>query len=491
MQDRVTDGRVVFVSNRGPVSFTRAESGDGYTTKRGAGGLAGALDPVARGLGARAVWIAAATSVEDREALKVGLGPSLKDELGYDVRLLDIDPKLYERYYDEISNRMLWFANHCLWDEIGIEAFTDADVASWHEAYEPVNGTFAAATEEVSGERALILVQDYHLALLPLILRKRTGNSTILHFTHSSFCGPAGYERIPPPIPERFIRGMLGADLCGFHVSAWADGFMRAAESHGAICDRELGTLELDGRKTWIRTYPIPIDPAEIIDEAARPEARAWSERFKSESPGQLLVRADRCEPSKNIIRGFQAFSRLLERREDLRTTTRFIACVYPSRQSMGEYQRYAAEVIAAADRVNALFPGSVQLFSDDDFSRTLGALRVYDALIVNPIMDGMNLVSKEGACINERDGALILSTGAGSFDELGSHSIAIREPLDIDETSVAIEQALSMPAALRSERAASLRSIVTESTPREWIDAQLHDLAAIGRGEPPLTAAP
>ncbi|HEX2057211.1 MAG TPA: trehalose-6-phosphate synthase, partial [Actinomycetota bacterium] len=254
------DTTIVLVSNRGPVSFV--ETSGGFDTKRGAGGLAGALDPVARRLGDRAVWIAATTSDADRNALATGAADGLAEQLGYRMYLLDVDPSTYASYYDVVSNRMLWFANHCLWDELNVKTFGDEELAAWEDAYRPVNRRFAAAVAEVAGPSGLVLFQDYHLATAPAELRQMRPDQTIFHFTHSSFCGPDdGLERVPSPIPQSVIEGLLGADLVGFHVAQWVHNFLDCCDRIGADVDRGRGLVVHAGVKTWVREYPIPIDP--------------------------------------------------------------------------------------------------------------------------------------------------------------------------------------------------------------------------------------
>lgn len=487
--------KVALVSNRGPVSFT--EANEGFTKKRGAGGLAGALDPVARRLGEKATWICASTSDTDRRALAAGEAETLDELLGYPIHMLDIEPEMYGRYYDVVSNRMLWFANHCLWDELDIHDFGPDEIDAWDEAYEPVNKMFAEAAAGYADPDSVVLFQDYHLATAPRYLRRLHPNQTIFHFTHSSFCGPDGLERLPRPLPRRVIEGMLGADLIGFHVPDWAGGFFDCCERVGARADRAAGRVEHEGRTSWVRTYPIPIDASGLRERARGEEARLWKERFLSgwthggPAEGRLVVRADRTEPSKNIIRGFQAFGRLLDRRPDLAATTRFIACLYPSRQSMPEYRRYSEGIEAAVDEVKTRHPGSIQLFLQDDFDRTLAALQIYDVLLVNPIMDGMNLVSKEGPTLNESSGVLVLSRGAGSFAELGTESVTIRDALDVEATAEALEQALEMDPAEKTRRAEALRATASRRKPGDWIDAQLTDLRSIQEGGEPTTPAP
>jgi trehalose 6-phosphate synthase len=480
---------IVLVSNRGPVSFL--EKDGEFELKRGAGGLAGALDPVARRLGDDAVWIAAATSDADRHAIRAGATESLPEELGYRVDLLDIDVTTYDRYYNDVSNRMLWFANHCLFDELGIKEFTEDEQAAWQDAYEPVNERFAHAAAQRTRPTSAVLFQDYHLNLAPKFLRQARSGQTIFHFTHSSFSEPDCLWQLPEPLPQRIVHGMLGADLLGFHVRPWARNFLACCERAGATVDLERGLVRNDDRSTWVRTYPIPIDPRELRERSRGDPARRWADRFRSQTTGPLLVRADRAEPSKNVVRGFRAFGLLLDRRPDLRGKARFVACLYPSRGSMDEYQRYSDEIKATVDEINDRHPGAVELFFKDDFDRTIGAMMVYDALIVNSIMDGMNLVSKEGPTVNGSDGVVILSRGAGSFDELGDDSVEITDPYDVEETARAIEQAFEMPTADRRRRAAGLRAKVSATTPDDWIEAQLTDLRAIRRGAPPESPPP
>lgn len=401
---------------------------------------------------------------------------------------LDIEPDTYSAYYNEVSNRMLWFANHCLWDEVDLHRFGDQELDAWDHAYEPVNRLFAQSIDEAADPDALVLFQDYHLATAPGHLRDLRPDQTIMHFTHSSFCGPHGLDRLPSPIPRAVIHGMLGADLIGFHVPPWAEGFYACCEAAGADVDRARGLVRHDGRVSWIRTYPIPIDPSSLRERAHRPKASGWATKLRDATDGRMIVRGDRAEPSKNIVRGFRAFEMLLDRRPDLRDSVRFVACLYPSRQEMRVYQEYVAAIETAVADINHKHPGSIEMFMKDDFDRTLGAYREYDVLLVNSIMDGMNLVSKEGPALNERDGVLVLSHGAGSYSELGDAAIDITDPLDIVATAEALARALDLSPDERAKRAAILRERVAASKPDDWIQRQIDDLAAIRDEGAPLS---
>ena len=489
MTNQVSDDdlKIALVSNRGPVSFVRTDGG--FDIKGPAGGSAPTLHRVASRLHDRAVWFAAAISDDDRAAVAAGEMKRVNDELGYRVDLIDFDPETYHRYYDVVSNRMLWFANHCLWDELDVKSFGEDEIAAWEEAYVPVNRRYAEEVARLGDPSWLVLFQDYHFSLAPQLLRELSPDQTIFHFTHSSFCGPRGLDRLPDPLARRVIEGMLGADLIGFHVRDWVRGFLASCREIGAEVDEGQGLVVHNGRRSWVREYPIPIDASDLRRRAQDPKAREWKKRFLRDLEGPLLVRADRIEPSKNIVRGFEAFGRLLDRREDLRNT-KFVACLYPSRQSMPEYKRYADEVRASMMRVNERHPGSIILYNKDDFDRTLGAYRVYDVLLVNSIMDGMNLVAKEGVALNERNGVLVLSPSAGAFEELGEHAVRIDAPLEIESTERAIEAALDMSPEERERRARAMRDIVESRNPEDWIEDQLTDMREVRDGRPPLTPA-
>lgn len=482
------NANVVLVSNRPPVSFAGRPDG-GFDVRRGAGGLAAALDPVARELGDEAVWIAAATSADDRRALAAGAAEGLRARLGYPTHLLDFEPGLYARYYDDVSNRMLWFAAHDLWDEVGRPTFGPDAADAFEDAYETINRTFAETIAAASAPRALVLLQDYHLATTAAHLRRIAPDRVVLHFTHSSFGPPAALDPLPENVRTAVLEGMLAADVVGFHVTPWAHNFLACCVRAGARVDRGAGAVEHRGRRTWVRTYPIPIEIETLRERAAGKRASEWAERFGAPG-GPLVVRADRAEPSKNIVRGFEAWGELLDRRPDL-TGARFVACIYPSRTTMPEYRDYGERIETAAADVNARHPGTVELYIGDDFDRALGAYREYNVLVANSLMDGMNLVAKEGPVINRRGGALVLSRAAGSFEELGSHAVPIDDPRDVAATAAAVEEALALPAAERARRAEALRTVVMSRRPRAWIDAQLADLHAVSRGEEPPSPAP
>jgi trehalose 6-phosphate synthase len=473
--------RVLVASNRGPVRFVE-EDGE-LVAKRGAGGLVTALAPAIQETGG--LWIASAMSPEDRR--KVAESPDgrmeiVLDDAKYRLRLLSFDPETYERAYNTISNRMLWFLHHYLWDLPRSPGLTTETVEAW-EAYEAYNGAYAAAlAEEVGAGPVDVLIQDYHLMLAPAQLRELAPEARIAYFHHIPFVGPDYLRLLPESMREQLLVGLLGADLVGFQTERWADNFL-------ASC-RLLDDADVPLRRRWVKwrgrqirvgVYPISIDARALREAASAPEVRRKRRALDAwRGDRKLLLRIDRAELSKNVLRGFQAFGDFLHRYPEWRRRVVFLALLNPSRRGIPEYRAYTEECLTAAERINVEYrePGwsPIEVHVDDDYDRVLAAYTLYDVLMVNTLMDGMNLVAKEGPVINRRGGALILSRNAGAFAELGEHALPV-EPLDIAGTAEAIREALDMPEEERIRRARALRRAAAATTPAAWAGRQLRDL--------------
>ncbi|MBI4260380.1 MAG: trehalose-6-phosphate synthase [Actinobacteria bacterium] len=483
-------GRPILVaSNRGPVSFHLDERGQ-VTGTRGAGGLVTALTGVLQRAGG--LWIAAAMSDGDRLQASRGPGGRIEARIEgstYRLRYLDIAPDRFDRYYNVISNRILWFCHHYLWDAPRSPRFSEATAAAW-EDYVAVNDAFARALarEGTGGPGAPAhLVQDYHLALVPRLLRERRRTALIAHFTHTPWADPGYFRILPRAMRTEILRGMLGADVLGFHDDRWAERFLLSCrELPEARIDLEAGTVETGGRSVHVGVYPIAIDADALLARASRPDVRAIRRELQRErGDGRLVVRVDRMELSKNVLRGFLAFEAYVRRSVRRRGRVRFLALLNPSRREIPEYRAYTRECIRVADRINEEMGEDgwtpIEMVIGDDFPRAVAAYSEYDALVVNPVIDGMNLVAMEGPVLNRRNGVLILSEGAGAHSILGDHAISVN-PFDVAETADALERALSMPEAERRSRASALRRTIRSRTPEAWIRAQLADLEAAGR---------
>ncbi|MDQ2754827.1 MAG: trehalose-6-phosphate synthase [Actinomycetota bacterium] len=442
------------LSNRGPLSFAQGPDGD-LQVRRGAGGLVVTLGPGVQRDGA--LWIGSALSDADRQAAASGI----IDAEGFHLRSLVIEPADYQAYYDVIANGTLWYCVHGLWDLPRRPRFD----RHWHQAwtaYRRVNAQFADMTAAVAEEGATVLVQDYQLALVPQMLAERRPDLRTVVFLHTPWCAPAELEVLPTAVARELLSGLAGAGACGFHSRRWAQAFE-------ACCQAVLG---------W--TPPSFVSPASTDADDLRavansPECQSTFDELCSEvGDRRLIVRVDRIELSKNVLRGFSAFDEMLEGRRDLRGQVTFGAFVYPSRQGLADYLAYGQEVVTMARLLNEKWGRDgwtpILLDSDDNYARSVAALRRADVFLVNPVRDGLNLVAGEGALVNERDATLILSTRAGSFDTLGDHALGIN-PFDVSATASALGAALDLPAAERAARAANLRATVLGRNPLDWWD--------------------
>lgn len=475
---------LIVASNRGPVTFEPREGGE-LEPHRGAGGLVTALIGAMQEAGG--LWVAAARSDGDREmAARTGDGRIDLRPFGspYRIRYLDIPPDVYDAYYNGISNGLLWFAHHYLWDTVRSPAFGDEADRAW-EHYVEVNRSFAEAlAEEGEGapEEPAYLVQDYHLALVPRLLRELRPQALIAHFSHTSIAGPTYLRMLPGEIHDQLLHGMLGADVLGFHSHAWAENFLLSARQlPGVRVDLGRSRVMVGGRDVAIRTHPISVDGAAMRQAAASPEVRRLRRdlaRWKGDR--RLILRVDRLELTKNIVRGFHAYELLLKRQPSWRGRVRFLAMLSPSRGDVPEYREYGETALAEAERINRELGDEgwspIEVRLADDYLGALAAYGMYDVLFVNPVIDGMNLVAMEGPVLNRRRGVLVLSRNAGAYGRLGRYAIPVN-PFDLGEMCEALQTALEMPIDERTRRARGLSRLVLSNPPERWVREQLEDL--------------
>ncbi len=453
---------MIVVSHRGPYSFVR-ESDGSFGARRGAGGVVSALSPLLARLGddERALWVAAAIGDDDRAAVRAGAARAP----GIDLALLDLDEAQHRLHYDVVSNSILWFLHHGLFDLPRRPRFDARFREAW-DAYVAVNERFAECVAEHARAGEAVLVQDYQLALVPGMLRDRRPDVPVVHFTHTPFCGPTSIRVLPDDVASALCSSMASGPA-GFHTRRWAAAFAASARE-------VLG--EGAGDPTFSASFGPDVD--DLSATAASPETAEAAAALDELVGDRLMIfRTDRIEPSKNIVRGFAAFDVLLEERPEWRRRVVFVASIYPSRQGLAEYLAYANEVDQAAARVNDRWGSGdwtpVVVDAEDAFPRSVAGLLRYDALLVNPIRDGLNLVAKEGPALNRRDGVLCLSREAGAFDEMGDGAVAVH-PYDLLQTAGALHEALSMPAGERAGRAVRLAERAVARTPAMWLDDQL-----------------
>jgi trehalose 6-phosphate synthase len=476
---------LVIASNRGPVQFELDDEGN-LLTARGSGGMVAALGPALAGEGG--TWVAAAITEGDRVAAKkAGRGGRREIELPLGpvtLRSVVTDQRKYSAYYNRVSNRTLWFLQHYLFDVARHPVFDRSFRDAWL-AYTDVNVTFAEAIEAEASPGGSVFVQDYHLSLAPGMLRERRPDLAIGFFLHCPWANPGYFSMLPTRIMEELLAGMLGADLVGFLVPRWANNFMRCCAEVGYDVDMErCEVLADDGRRVPVRSYPLGVDPDELRRRVAQPDVQTQKRVLRDWARNRMLiVRVDRMELSKNILRGLEGFRTFLERNPRMRGRVVHFALAYASRRDLPEYQAYSSEVKHVADEINDAFRTKnwepVRLELRDNYPRALAAMALADILIVNPVWDGMNLVAKEGPSVSENDAVLILSRNAGAADDLRSGAILVN-PFDTAELAEAIAAAIQLPRDERGERAKRLLEGAGALPPKDWFQVQRDDLATI-----------
>jgi trehalose 6-phosphate synthase len=506
------DGRLVVVSNRGPITFELdASAPDGLTGERGPGGLVTALGDLGRH--APVSWVAATLTAADERVAPVLAQPARDGRVsrrvrqivesrlpGQDLRLFyeHLPDEVFEPYYRRVCNPFLWFVQHLMYAP-AYRPNVDADLLeAWRTGYRPANERLADAAVRAAGrdESPVVLVQDYHLYLAPARIRERRPGATILHFTHIPWPPAAVWQMLPQGLRRAICEGLLGADIVGLQTDRYATQFLETVASfvRDARVEPDGRSIAWRGRTVRVRSYPISVDPAALAAVARSAEVEERIDRLRARlarigSPDPILVvRADRMEPSKNALRGFLAFEALLDRHPELRERVRFVAVQAPTRAGIPDYDAYASAMREVVARVNGLAEPDEQpiwRYDGSDYAMAIAALRLADVVLVNPIIDGMNLVAKEAVLVGERDPVLILSETAGAAEQLAADALAVA-PADIVGTTDQLERALAMAADERRGRVRRLRASVREQDLEWWLERQLRDLAAVRRGATP-----
>jgi trehalose 6-phosphate synthase len=313
---------------------------------------------------------------------------------------------------------------------------------AWDEGYVAVNRGFAdAVLAELEREPdATVFFHDYHLYLAPRMVREERPEATLAHFMHIPWAQPDYWYVLPESIRRAIHDGVLANDVIGFHTARWRRNFLRSCfDVVGATSEPDFGSAEYRGRRVLVTAHPISVDVDEFEELATSPKVLAAEREIVERRPEFLVLRVDRTDPSKNVVRGFRAFELYLDEHPEMHERVTMLALLDPSRQDIPEYKQF-------------------------------------DALLVNAIYDGLNLVAKEAPLVNERDGVLILSENAGVHEELGQWALSVN-PFDVAGQAEAIHEALTLPGPERRERLEAIRAHVREHDLGAWIAAQLVDL--------------
>jgi trehalose 6-phosphate synthase len=475
---------LIIVSNRGPAQFDRDSEGE-RTISRGGGGLVTALTGLATHR--KVLWIASAMSDEDIAVAEEAGGP-IEIELDggtYDVDLVASDPDAYDAFYSTIANPQLWFTQHYLWDLSNSPDIRAEEKWAWSQGYEVVNADIAREViKQVEGREApLVMFHDYHLYTAPALVREAKPDAFLHHFVHIPWPHPDAWRILPRVWRDAIFSGLLANDIIGFHTASYVHNFLDCCrELVGCEVDYRNEAVHFEGREIWIRAYPLGIDSERLRRVAASDDVAEYERQLLARRREHLIIRVDRADLSKNVLRGFTAFDQFLTDHPEFLEKVTFIAHLQPSRQDVAEYREYLERIEALVAVVNHRhgttdwMPIDLRIY--ENFHDAVARYKHFDLLMVNSLFDGMNLVAKEAPAVNTRDGVLMLSENTGSHEELGECALSVN-PFDIEEQAAAIHQALTMSPEERRDRAERLREIVDATDPGIWVDHQLADIEA------------
>ncbi len=483
--------RLIIASNRGPIEYHIDPDGS-LVAQRGSGGMVTAL--LAAASFVPATWVASAMTEGDRKAAGQVDGHLLKvpDNEIY-VRFVTVPQSVYQRHYYVFCNPLLWFVQHFMWNTPRTPNIGRAVYEAWESGYIPVNEAIAQAVVQEAKQQPeppYILLQDYHLYLTPAMIRREAPAASILHFTHIPWPGPQYWGVLPEFMRRRIHEDMCASDIVGLQTMSDVRNFLHCCEAMLDDVGIDYGRRLVNYRNqtTRICHYPISIDAAGLLEYTQSPEVRQARERLIPLLGKQTIVRVDRSEPSKNIIRGLRAWELLLERYPEMRGKVNFLQFLVPSRSELGVYQTYTDEIFELVESINDHFGDvdwqPIRVFYEENYPQAIAGMSLYDVLLVNPIIDGMNLVSKEGPLVNQRNGVLILSELAGSYEQLAEYALPVA-PTDLEGTVRQLHQALVMPLEERSRRAAALKRIIQEEDITFWLERQFRDLMELSHGAP------
>jgi len=487
-----SDSPLVLVSNRGPATFERNSDGE-LTPHRGAGGLVTALTGLVHHRDA--LWIASTLSDEDAEAARAHDNKSFACELDgvtYDIRLVESEAEAYDRFYNTVANPMLWFIQHYLWDLSNAPDIRQREIDSYWEGYRVVNQDLAdAVLEEIEGgEDPVVMLHDYHLYAAPRFIREARPDVFLHHFVHIPWTQPDAWRVLPRDIREDLFHGILANDVVAFHTRAYRRNFMLCCRDLFDLeVNEEEGIVHFEGREIWVRAYPLPISADTFKRTSQRAKVHDYERTILRRRREHLILRVDRADLSKNILRGFAAFDLFLEQHPEFAEQVTFIAHLIPSRQDVAEYAEYLEKIEALVAMVNHRHGTTdwmpIDLRLRENLDEAIAAYKHYDLLMVNAMFDGMNLIAKEGPLVNERHGVSLLSENTGAHEELAEFALSVN-PFDVQEQADAIHTALTMSSDERARRAEGLKRVVEARDPGDWVDDQLADIEAKRKGRPP-----
>lgn len=482
----------ILVSNRGPVEHQM--SGDGRPeARRGSGSVVTAFSQMAQKF--EFTWVASAMGEGDRLVSDNGRGPHLKSPLpGHQINLRYVvtPRRVYHKYYNILCNPLLWFLQHYMWNPPYNPNVDAAVHDAWETGYITVNQAFANAVIEEAkvfaqshGQAPIVIGHDYHLYLMPEFVRQGVPDAIIQHFVHIPWPTPQYWHMIPDYITRRICESLCATDLLGFQTLGDVRCFLDTVDEFvpDVTVDRNNFTMVRNGHTTEVKVYPISINVEEVQRIANSPRALDYEAKLVADTGEITIVRIDRAEPNKNVIRGFRAYELMLNRYPEFKGKVKFLAFLVPSRTHIRQYQRYMDEIQQVIQQINTSLGTPEWLpivpFIENNYTQAIAGMKLYDVLLVNTIIEGMNLVAKEGPVVNSNNGVLVLSHSSGVYQQLSDGAISV-SPTDLEGTMEALHQAIVMPAEDRKQRAEQLYAAVCREDITQWLHQQMQDIAAL-----------
>ena len=479
---------LILASNRGPVDYRITEDGKLHG-HRGSGGVVTALTAISQI--ADLTWVSSAMGAGDRQAGEMAEGKRFRASFpGHSLYLRYVvsSGSVYHKFYSVICNPLLWFLQHYMWNSSHTPNIDARVYDAWDNGYVRVNRTFAdAVIDEASSSELppLVMLHDYHLYLTPGLIRERLPNAIIQHFTHIPWPEVHYWQLLPAAIRQAVYRGLCAADIVGMQTKRDASNFLHSCEAFlpKASVDYRERTVLLENHLTRVCHYPVSVDVDNLRKITQSPIVQEYEEKLRPLLGEKTIVRVDRLEPSKNIVRGFRAFDLMLQRHPELHGEVNFLALLVPSRMHIRQYRRYSEEVTQAISEVNAKYGNDhwqpVGALYENNYAQAIAGMKSYDVLLVNSVIDGMNLVAKEGPIVNTTDGVLVLSETAGACEQLGDNALAVT-PTDLDGTAEAMYRGLTMSPEDRRRQALALKKCIQQEDITVWLHQQLRDIVML-----------
>ena len=459
--------KLIIVSNREPYSHEKIRGK--ITEKRSIGGVISALDPVMQACGG--TWVSWGSGNADFDVTDEENRIKISREGGeYTLKRIALSEKERENYYFGFSNRVLWPLSHFFSDKMSLNS------AYW-KTYEKVNHKFADAVLNEAADETMVWVHDYHLALVPGIIKRARPDLKVSFFWHIVWPSLEIYQRLP--WRREILRGLLGNDMLGFHTKLHADNFLRCVEKLTPYkVDWEHSEIEVKDRSVKVGIFPIGIDAEHFEELSNSRNVRIISSRLKKKLTSgkdvKIIFGIDRLDYTKGVLNRLRGYERFLKKYPKYRKKVIFAQLVTPSRSQVREYKQMKSIIDQNVGRINAELERAdwvpirsyYRVFSDD---LLISYYKIADIALVTPLADGMNLVAKEYIAANKGNGSLILSEFAGAAERLKKAFII--NPYDPEDVADAIKAALERPAEERKYVMGWLKDEIMHHDVYWWLD--------------------